>query len=135
MVPGRQPHDFLTIRNLKNVDPSRIRVEVRHDPDSCLAELESNAPGPSPFYRVESRTANSTPTSTLPAGTFARLLTGLIPQSIAGSDDAENLLRLLRSPDRGIVTKGQLQLANHPEKYLGAIDSILASDSANDRQI
>jgi hypothetical protein len=141
-----RPNDFLTVRNFKNVDPKRVSVVVSHDPEHCFAEREAaaNAAGvASPFYLIDAPRVAAAPASrsaASPAPLAARLLAALQLGWIGGAaaaaaDDSESLLRLLRSADRGLVTKGQIVLANNPQKYLDLIERLLGSEQASDRQV
>jgi hypothetical protein len=128
LVSGAQPHDFLRIRNLRHISSDLIRVEVKHDPDDCLADFEATSGGLSPFYKIES-SLGAAPR----LGNLASSLFGLI--SISYAQTTDTIIQLLRSPDRAAVSKRQKALASDPARYLTFINQILGSDSPEDDQV
>jgi hypothetical protein len=122
LVPGAQPQDQLTIKNLANIDRDKLKAEVQHSPENCLTDTApAGSASSAPFVLWADGQDDMRSTR------LAAALPSLIDSAQAQQLQSVDPMKLLSSPDKSLSSRAQKQIAANPGQYVQAIDALLSS--------
>jgi hypothetical protein len=122
IVDKRTPYDRLILKNFHNVDPKKVRVEVKHDPDNCVAGIIASSDQKQPFYSIEASAASSDKVMSALASFFSL-------KAWAGFVNEVSPDVLLKAPE--LSGKARILIGKNPDAYVAAIDRLLSAPERN----